>query len=60
MSHLLLTINIILQYVYNNQHLPPPNINKEHLQELLNIYTKEALSKNIDNTLYKQIDSSYG
>ena len=50
------TIEIITNYCYNNQNIPPPDIPKKILIELLELCTKEAPFKSPNGKLYKQVD----
>ena len=50
------TIDIILQEVYNHQHLPPPKIPPYILGELLKLCTKEAPFRCPRGKLYLQVE----
>ena len=50
------TIEIILQYVYNNEDLHPPRLPRSVLKELLLLCTKEAPFISPSGQLYKQVD----
>ena len=50
------TIDIILNKVYQNENLPPPEIPRSCLKSLLSICTTESPFKHIDGTLYTQVD----
>ena len=48
------TIKIILQNVYENPHLPPPEIPRKEMEKLLQICTTRTPFKNINGDLYVQ------
>ena len=50
------TINIILDNVYHNEYIPPPNIPKQIMKSLLNICTTETPFRNTNGDLYVQRD----
>ena len=51
------TIDIIIQEVYNHETLPPPqNLSKANLENLLSICTTKTPFKNIDGSIYYQVD----
>ena len=50
------TIQIIIQEVYNHEHLPPPQISAHILQELLQLCTKKAPFKCPKGNMYVQIE----
>ena len=45
---------IVLNAMYNNDNLPPPNTPRSSLEELLNTCPKEAPFKHIDGNIYQQ------
>ena len=50
------TINIIIRNVYHHKSLPPPDISKEDLRELLLLCTTSVPFRNIDGKMYIQKD----
>ena len=50
------TIRIILEYVYNNENLDPPNIDKQVLKDLLETCTTQVPFRNAEGKLYIQKD----
>ena len=50
------TIEIILDHVYHNDAVAPPNMSETIMKQLLTICTKEAPFKHIDGNIYQQTD----
>ena len=50
------TIDIILELVYNNPEMPPPQIPSSLLQQLLSLLTKELPFKSPDGRIFVQIE----
>jgi hypothetical protein len=48
------TIDIIMDYVYRNETIPPPNISEHHLKELLLICTTQSPFISPDGQMYIQ------
>ena len=50
------TIDIIIRNVYHHKSLPPPNISKDDLRELLLLCTTAVPFRNVDGKMFIQID----
>ena len=50
------TIELIMDYMYNSQEKPPPNIDRNHMEQLLLICTTKMPFRSPDGKMYVQVE----